>query len=99
MFFSSIFSYFPILLRLYQAGLIKDVDTIVKLEKEVAASQEILFRVCTKQVINAAYDKLYVKTIIPEFPMRLLPPYQTFSEDIVSKYMSEMRKYMPQWFI
>ena len=35
MLFSSIFSHFPILLRLYQADLIKDIDTIAKLEKEV----------------------------------------------------------------
>lgn len=98
MLFSSISSHLPTAWRLYQAGLIKDIDTIVELEKEVTISQEILFRICTKQVINAAYDKLYAKTVMPEFPMRLLPPYQTFSEDIVEKYMLEMEKYLPQWF-
>ena len=94
MLFSSIFSHFPILLRLYQAGFIKDIDTITKLEKEVTILQGILFRICIKQVINIAYDKLYAKTIMSEFPMRLLSSYQTFLEGIVEKYMLDMKKYL-----
>lgn len=83
---------------LYQAGLDQDIARIRELEEEVAISQEILFDTCATPVINAAYDKLYVKTFIPEFPMRLYPPYQTFSDTQVENYMAQMRARLPQWF-
>ena len=98
MLFSSIVTHFPTAWKLYEAGIRQDIPTIVKLEQEVALSQEILFDTCKTPVINAAYDKLYVKSFIPEFPMRLYPPYQTFSEEQVSDYMREMRRRLPQWF-
>ncbi len=82
----------------YCAGIEKDIDTIVRLEKEVAISQEVLFSICTSPVIDAAYDKLYIKSFMPEFPMRLYPPYQTISDEQVSAYMSAMREALPQWF-
>ncbi|WP_172604199.1 hypothetical protein LIY46_00840 [Fusobacterium varium] len=41
-----------------------------------------------------ASDKFYAKTIMSEFPMRLFSSYQIFLEDIVEKYMLEMKKYL-----
>lgn len=96
--FSSIVSHLPTAWELYEAGKKKEVDKIIKIEKEVALSQEILFNVCNTNVINAAYDKLYTKTLIPEYPMRLLPPYKSFSNEIVEKYLKEMKEKLPQWF-
>lgn len=98
MLFSSISSHFPTAWKLFKAGQEKDIDTIVKLETEVAISQEILFETCNTPVINAAYDKLYAKATIPEFPMRLYPPYQTFSDEQVDNYFAQMRSKLPQWF-
>lgn len=98
MLFSSISSHFPTAWRLFRAGQEKDLSTIVELEKEVAISQEILFETCATPVINAAYDKLYAKATIPEFPMRLYPPYQTFSDEQVGHYFEQMRARLPQWF-
>lgn len=99
MLFSSISSHLPTAWRLYNAGLEKDIAVIAELEKEVAVSQEVLFETCATPVINAAYDKLYIKTVLPEFPMRLYPPYQTFSEEQVDNYMRKMRERLPQWFL
>lgn len=98
MLFSSISSHFPTAWRLFRAGQERDIDTIVEIEKEVAVSQEILFETCATPVINAAYDKLYAKATIPEFPMRLYPPYQTFSDQQVNNYFNQMRSRLPQWF-
>lgn len=98
MLFSSTSTHFPTAWRLFRAGQERDIDTIVRLEKEVAVSQEILFETCDSPVINAAYDKLYIKSTIPEFPMRLYPPYQTFSDQQVSDYFSRMRARLPHWF-
>lgn len=98
MLFSSISTHFPTAWRLFNAGKERDIPTIVELEKEVAVSQEILFETCGTPVINAAYDKLYAKATIPEFPMRLYPPYQTFSDEQVKNYFEQMRARLPQWF-
>lgn len=96
--FSSSFTHTKTAWDLFYAGVNKNIEEIVRVEKEVALSQEVLFRTCSTPVINAAYDKLYVKSVIPEFPMRLLPPYQTFSDEQVERYMSEMKAFLPQWF-
>lgn len=98
MLFSSIATHLPTAWRLFNAGVERDIDTIVALEKEVALSQEILFSTCSTPVINAAYDKLYAKSFMPEFPMRLYPPYQTFSDEQVNSYITEMKNQLPQWF-
>lgn len=98
MLFSSTSTHLPTAWRLFRAGQERDIDTIVALEKEVAISQEILFETCRTPVINAAYDKLYIKATIPEFPMRLYPPYQTFSDQQVNDYFNQMRARLPQWF-
>ncbi|MDD4850539.1 MAG: dihydrodipicolinate synthase family protein [Gemmiger sp.] len=98
MLFSSIATHLPTAWALYNAGLTKDMDAIVRLEKEVALSQEVLFETCKTPVINAAYDKLYVKSFLPEFPMRLYPPYQTFNDGQVNAYMRLMHEKLPQWF-
>lgn len=98
MLFSSISTHLPTAWRLYQAGIDKDIDKIAALEKEVAVSQEILFSTCNTPVINAAYDKLYIKAAIPEFPMDLYPPYQTFSPKQVEEYFKQMHERLPQWF-
>lgn len=98
MLFSSTSTHLPTAWRLFRAGQERDIDTIAALEKEVAISQEILFETCSTPVINAAYDKLYIKAAIPEFPMRLYPPYQTFSDQQVNDYFNQMRARLPQWF-
>lgn len=98
MLFSSSASHLPTAWRLFQAGIDKDIPLITKLAKEVALSQEILFHNCATPVINAAYDKLYMKTVFPEFPMRLYPPYETLSEEQIHHYMIEMKMRLPQWF-
>lgn len=98
MLFSSTSTHFPTAWRLLRAGQEQDIGIIVELEKEVAVSQEILFETCNTPVINAAYDKLYIKATIPEFPMRLYPPYQTFSDRQVSDYFNQMRARLPRWF-
>lgn len=36
--------------------------------------------------IDGVYDKLYTKYNVPEFPLRLLPPYQYASDDIYKKF-------------
>lgn len=99
MLFSSIFTHLPTAWRLFQAGIDKDIATIAEIEREVAISQEVLFETCDTPVINAAYDKLYFKSVVPEFPMTLYPPYQTFSAAQAENYMAQMRKRLPQWFV
>lgn len=96
--FISTISHLPTGWKLFEAGQRKDTAAIAEVVQEVAANQEILFRTCATPVIDSAYDKLYTKTAIPEFPTRLYPPYQGFSDEQVEHYLSEMRRRLPHWF-
>ena len=40
--------------------------------------------------MDGAYDKLLLKTHLPDFPLRLLPPYNSAEEHCFSKFLSEL---------
>lgn len=82
---------------LYRAGKEKNMEEIRRLEIEVAVSQQILFETCPQQVMNAAYDKLYAKMLLPEMPLRLYPPYQGFSVAQFEAFRTQMQLRLPRW--
>lgn len=44
--------------------------------------------------MDGAYDKLYVKMQDPRFPLRLLPPYQSTTDDVFSRFRAAIP---PAW--
>lgn len=44
--------------------------------------------------MDGAYDKLYVRLRDPQFPLRLLPPYQSASESAFSRFRAALP---PAW--
>ncbi|MCC6683266.1 MAG: dihydrodipicolinate synthase family protein [Phycisphaeraceae bacterium] len=47
--------------------------------------------------MDGAYDGLLLKMNVPEFPLRLLPPYQTTSEQVYQAFRDMVRTQFPQW--
>ena len=47
--------------------------------------------------MNAAYDKLYAKMLLPEMPLRLYPPYQGFSVAQFEAFRTQMQLRLPRW--
>ena len=39
--------------------------------------------------MDGAYDKMHLKMLMPEFPLRLLPPYSAASDAVFEKYRAE----------
>ncbi|WP_395751549.1 dihydrodipicolinate synthase family protein [Prosthecobacter sp.] len=47
--------------------------------------------------MDGAYDKLFCRIHDPEFPLRLLPPYEGVSEEWFGHYLGLLRKHQPSW--
>jgi dihydrodipicolinate synthase/N-acetylneuraminate lyase len=47
--------------------------------------------------MDGAYDKMYVKAALPDFPLRLLPPYQGASDGECDAFLAAVRARLPQW--
>ena len=69
--------------ELFAAGEAHDVETLFTLQHDFARISDDLWSLARPGVhMDGAYDKMLVKLgMIPEFPLRLLSPYQSFEED------------------
>lgn len=82
---------------LYHAGRQKDVEAITRLEREVAVTQQALFRAVPQPIMNAGYDKMYTKALVPNMPLRLYPPYIGPTQAQFGRFMAELRQRLPHW--
>jgi hypothetical protein len=46
---------------------------------------------------DGAYDKLIAKLALPEFPLRLLPPYESSTDEGYRQYRTELAERFPEW--
>jgi len=46
---------------------------------------------------DGAYDKIIAKVSEPEFPLRLLSPYQGGTEEGYRSYVAELAERFPRW--
>jgi dihydrodipicolinate synthase/N-acetylneuraminate lyase len=47
--------------------------------------------------MDGAFDKLFCRIHDPEFPLRLLPPYEGVSEERFDRYLERLRSHHPHW--
>jgi hypothetical protein len=80
----------------YEAGLRRDAETLIRMERDYARCGAILAKYRGK--MDGAYDKLFVKYSIPEFPHHLYPPYEGFTDSEWAAFDAELRSALPQWF-
>ena len=68
--------------ELFEAGSRRDIEPLFRLQHEFAKLSDELWAVGRPGIhMDGAYDKMLVKLgMIPEFPLRLLSPYQSFDE-------------------
>lgn len=84
--------------RFYEAGCAKDTATAVRL---LAEQRDIL--ACLVSLpefdghIDGVYDKLFAKLNVPDFPLRLLPPYAHPGEQVYPKLLAWLREHYPHW--
>lgn len=84
-------------LEFFNATMNGDIETSMKLSKELAGVHKGLSICCSKGKMDGAYDKLYAKLINPEFPLRLLPPYTGFSDEEFESFRLYIKNNYPEW--
>lgn len=89
---------YPIMRAYYQAGVSQDRDTILKIHNDFPLVYEALFSNCPGGKIDSAYDKLFLQFSVPEFPARILPPYEGYAQSQVEGFKADLRKKLPHWF-
>lgn len=66
-----------------------------ELQQGLAAIKEVIG---PQPLIDGAYDKLLYKISSPDFPLRLLPPYQSADEETsLSRYREALTRLAPMW--
>ena len=87
----------PKLRALLEAGIRRDIPTLVSIQREVAIVIQTLFETVPDGRIDGAYDKLFEKMYDPEFPLRLLPPYVGSSDDEYQAFVRLLGERLPEW--
>lgn len=79
---SSLGPVFPELSRqLFEAGRGGDFETALRIQQRMIEAAAGLYAGVDRPLIDGAYDKLTSWLVDPEFPRRLLPPFEPVSEE------------------
>ena len=88
----------PLVHRYYDAVVAGDADTIATMRAE----QDGIIKILRETVAGAAhmdgaFDLMFVKRHLPEFPLRLLPPYAGVSDEAYERFVEGVRQQYPHW--
>ena len=84
--------------ELFAAGQRADAAALVEMTRKCAALRDlVLGSLNSGQHMDGAYDKLYAKLADPEFPLRLLPPYQGATDEEFRAFAERLRAELPEW--
>ncbi len=84
----------------YEAGRNSDRETLLRLQSELGSlTGELLKCVGDSGHIDGAYDKIFLKLHMPDFPLRLLPPYSFAPDSAYEKFRDILKNDYPRWFV
>ncbi len=81
----------------FDIGLRKDAAGAVRMHSEFKRCHNALFDAVPGGMIDAAYDKLFVKKAVPNFSQRLYPPYQGATDEQYEQFIAVLKETMPEW--
>jgi len=82
----------------FQAGVDHDAARFADLYRDLAGMMGAIRRAAGGiGLTDGAYDKIIAKVGEPDFPLRLLPPYQSATEDGYHAYVAELARRFPRW--
>lgn len=84
--------------KYYEAGRKKDAKTLFAIDAELQKIADAFGRALPGDRIDGAYDKLFVKMSIPDFPQTLYPPYEGISDSEFNSFGEEIKSTLPHWF-
>lgn len=85
--------------RYFQAGRARDLAALVQMEQELSEIARV-FADCVARKgsrIDGAYDKVLWHLHDPEFPLRLLPPYQGADPAAADRFLDFVKQHYPRW--
>lgn len=85
-------------LAFYHAGLRKDFKRLAEIDREVQKADQLLASLFPGDRVDGAYDKMWLKLGLPDFPLRLFPPYECFPDEMFQEYAAKMKAMLPHWF-
>jgi dihydrodipicolinate synthase/N-acetylneuraminate lyase len=84
--------------ELFEAGVRRDLPRLMALHHELSElSQALHAAVGTGAHMDGAYDKLFSALRDPNFPLRLLPPYQGAPDDALARFRHVLETRFPDW--
>lgn len=83
--------------RHFETGCSGRTTELMELHKQVSQIVPKLFGHISEPRIDGAYDKLFAWLRNPDFPLRLLPPYQGFSAPEAVAAREALLKQFPGW--
>jgi dihydrodipicolinate synthase/N-acetylneuraminate lyase len=81
----------------FAAGASGDAVRFATLYRELCGVLHALLDAAGTGLIDGAYDKAIHRLSEPDFPLRLLPPYETTSEATFERYRDVLAAEFPQW--
>lgn len=82
----------------FRAGASGDQARFTGLYRDLAGMMGAIRRAAGGMgLTDGAYDKIIAKVRDPDFPLRLLAPYQTSSDDGYRQYAAELAEHYPHW--
>jgi dihydrodipicolinate synthase/N-acetylneuraminate lyase len=82
----------------FQAGVDHDAARLLDLYRDLAGMMDAIRRAAGGiGLTDGAYDKIIAKVSDPDFPLRLLPPYQGGTEEGYRGYVNELAERFPRW--
>lgn len=84
----------------FTAGTKKDFDTCLTISDEFFKAHKCLMKHCPADSgkMDGAWDKIFVKFGIPDFPQSLHPPYIGFTDEQAAAFIAETKDMLPHWF-
>ncbi|MBX7214336.1 MAG: dihydrodipicolinate synthase family protein [Thermoflexales bacterium] len=83
---------------IFEAGVAGDLDALYRLQHDFHIMHSDVFaRFVAQERIDGAYDKMIKRAALPEMPLRLLSPYQCFSEDEFADFLRVIDEKYGEW--
>lgn len=81
----------------YDAAVQGDAPKVLEFMSQFAAMHAGLMEATRTRRMDGAFDKLLFRLVDPEFPLRLLPPYMSYTEAQHEAYRSFLSDRFPEW--
>lgn len=81
----------------FRAGVAGDAATVLAMQRQLAGMLSGLLSIAGNNHMDGAYDKLFCRLLDADFPLGLLPPYESFDDTVYNRYVEFLAAEMPEW--